>query len=429
MTYNCHLKKINTITGNYEQGEMIFKKECASCHSTNLKNKLIGPPLFEITKKKPIPWLIKWIKNNKKLRLSGDKEANKIYKEYDNIEMNNFEHLSNTTINDLLFYIDTWDQNKDINTKNKNIQKNQHTEFTSNNNESLLLKKTITIGFICISVILLLILYKIYQLLTLINIKTFKEYRKLKNKHLHIIIIKLMKLIIHNKMFIFIMITFCSILSIYKFWYFLMNIDVNTGYQPQQPIYFSHKIHSKINNIHCIYCHYNAKYGKYADIPSISLCMNCHNQITEYKGEYIELNKSKEFYNQEINKIYKYVGWDKTNNTYTNKPKPIKWIKLHNMPDFVYFNHYQHVIIGGEKIKQNKNVKISCYACHGVVENMNEIKITNDLTMGWCIKCHRTTEIDINNYYYKKFYNNLINQKKKITVDKVGGLECNKCHY
>lgn len=418
-----------TIKGDYEKGEKIFKKECTSCHSINLKTKLIGPELFEITKKREISWLTKWITNNSKLRKSGDKLALKIYKDYNNIEMNNFEYLKQEDINNLLFFIDSW-QEKDNHTQNTNQYNNQiNKKINQINQDYYILKKTITLGMICLSVILSIILFKIYKLLNLININTLEEYKFFKNQNSRYkyFLLNICKYIINNKKITFTCITLLVFLNIYTIWTYLMNIDINKGYKPEQPIYFSHKIHAKINQINCQYCHYNAKYSKNADIPSLKLCMNCHNTIKEYKGTYIEKNKNKKFYNKEINKIYRYIGWDKNTNKYINKTKPIEWIRVHNMPDFVHFNHYQHIILGKDNIIKQLKVNKTCQACHGTVENMDEIKMVNDFSMKWCIQCHKVIKINQNNKYYQKYYQNIKNNK--ITVEKLGGTECNKCHY
>lgn len=210
-----------------------------------------------------------------------------------------------------------------------------------------------------------------------------------------------------------------------------MNIDVNKGYQPIQPIHFSHKIHTGINKIDCKYCHSSSQYGKVAGIPSVNLCMNCHNTITEYNGNYIAKNKNKEFYTKEIQKIYKAIGWNPKTREYYDNIEPIQWIRIHNMPDFVYFDHSQHVIIAEEIIKKHKSVDIVCKACHGEVEKMDEIFMANDFTMKWCISCHRTIEI-VNNTYNINYFKELINkqiQNKKPNVSNIGGIDCGKCHY
>lgn len=230
---------------------------------------------------------------------------------------------------------------------------------------------------------------------------------------------------------------FLFLISLFNVWDFLMNIDVNKGYKPKQPIYFSHKIHSNINNIDCQYCHSSAKYGKMAGIPTANICMNCHMSITEYKGDYIESGKNKNFYTKEIEKIYHSIGWDPNTRKYSGETYPIRWVRIHNMPDFVYFDHSQHVITGEKAIKKVKNVDIVCKTCHGEVQEMDEVEMANDFTMAWCINCHRTIEVNMDNKYYTEHFNNIHNNLKKkynkeninLTVNSIGGIECAKCHY
>ncbi|MDO3384272.1 hypothetical protein QWI17_00290, partial [Gilvimarinus sp. SDUM040013] len=166
----------------------------------------------------------------------------------------------------------------------------------------------------------------------------------------------------------------------------------------------------------------SAKYGKVSGIPSPNVCMNCHKTIKEYKGDYFEEElitsgkfadeeAVKNFYTGEIQKMYKAIGWNPETNKYDGPQKPIEWVRIHNMPDFVFFSHAQHVVAGEKAIKKAikdgtipnaKELNIGsgdqvCFACHGRVDEMNEVKMANDFTMGWCIECHRTTEVDMDN--------------------------------
>ena len=205
------------------------------------------------------------------------------------------------------------------------------------------------------------------------------------------------------------------------------------GYQPVQPIYYSHKVHAGINQINCLYCHGSAWESKTAGIPAVNICMNCHKAINEY-------SKGPKLYNEagdeingtaEIQKLYKYAGFDPKNPTKWNASmdKPIEWIKIHNLPDHVYFNHSQHIRAG----------KVQCQTCHGEITAMDEVKQVSELSMGWCINCHRQTKVDFNytegkgnKFYsiYEKFHNDFkAGKMDSITVKDIGGLECQKCHY
>lgn len=186
------------------------------------------------------------------------------------------------------------------------------------------------------------------------------------------------------------------------------------GYQPTQPIRFSHELHAGKHKIECQYCHTTAADGKHSNIPTINTCMNCHKNV----------QNGPEYGKTEIAKIYAAAGWDPAKGDYVNEPKPVEWVRIHNLPDHVYFNHSQHVTVG----------KIPCQSCHGPVEEMKEVYQFAPLSMGWCINCHRQTEVQFasNDYYstYEKIHEDLKKGKlKKVTVETIGGTECQKCHY
>ncbi len=413
--------KVSAI-GNPEIGKDLFKKNCTACHSIDLKKKMIGPPLSGIMEKRKSDWLHKWIRDNKSLRNSGDKDAIAIYKEYGNIEMNSFINLTETQIDDILSFIK---ENPKEKKTNNDINSKVVEEVTE---KQKFLIKILIFFLLIISIILIFILYRMFVLSTLLSgNNTNIVFHKID------FIIKFLYNTLVNKntknwYIIFSVISILLIFNIYFIWIFLMKIDVNKGYQPIQPIYFSHKIHSGINQIDCQYCHSSAKYSKVSGIPSLNVCMNCHITIDEYKGDYIEKGKTRNEYNQEIKKIYYAIGWDPIKRKYNKKVNPIKWVRIHNMPDFVYFDHSQHIITGGNIIKNKKQVDLVCNACHGDVKNMDQIYMKNDFTMEWCISCHKTIENDINNRYYKEYYNKK-NINKKNTIDMIGATECAKCHY
>ncbi|HEX4958307.1 MAG TPA: c-type cytochrome [Lacibacter sp.] len=197
------------------------------------------------------------------------------------------------------------------------------------------------------------------------------------------------------------------------------------NYQPEQPIYYSHKVHAGINQVNCLYCHGGAMEGKHANIPSVNVCMNCHMAINEYKGPALVKEDGTEINGTaEIKKLYDYAGWDPAANKYTKPGKPIEWIRIHNLPDHVYFNHSQHTKAGG----------VQCQTCHGEIQNMGEVYQFSNLSMGWCINCHRETSVKFkdNGFYsmYEKFHNDIKSGKMdSVTVEKIGGTECQKCHY
>jgi hypothetical protein len=226
--------------------------------------------------------------------------------------------------------------------------------------------------------------------------------------------------------------------------YYTINGAIGLGrqqnYQPEQPIYYSHQVHAGVNQISCLYCHGGAQDSKHANIPSVNVCMNCHMAIKEYKGDPIVKEDGTPVNGTaEIQKLYAYAGWNPTTRSYNpdnnhdgqpDGSQPIRWVKVHNLPDHVYFNHSQHVKVG----------KQQCQTCHGNIQEMPEVYQFSDLSMGWCINCHRESKVDFfnketgegNKFYsiYEKFHNDIKNKKlDSVTVEKIGGTECQKCHY
>ena len=186
------------------------------------------------------------------------------------------------------------------------------------------------------------------------------------------------------------------------------------GYQPTQPIKFSHALHAGKNKIECQYCHFTAAESKHANIPSVSTCMNCHAAV----------QSGPQYGKTEIQKIYNAVGWDPATKTYSKEPKKVEWVRIHNLPDHVYFNHAQHVTAG----------KVECQTCHGPIETMDEVYQYSPLSMGWCINCHRNHDVQfVDNAYYntfKKFHGDMkAGDRTRVTVEDIGGTECQKCHY
>jgi cytochrome c2 len=204
------------------------------------------------------------------------------------------------------------------------------------------------------------------------------------------------------------------------------------AYHPEQPIFFSHKVHAGVNQINCLYCHGNAWESKSATIPAVNVCMNCHKAIQSYeKGPELFDGETKIDGTAEIAKLYKYAGFDPKNAAKWNPSmaKPIEWTKIHNLPDHVFFSHAQHVKAG----------QVQCQTCHGEITSMNTAQQFSELSMGWCVNCHRQTKVQFNydstkgnQFYsiYEKFHNDIKSGKMdSVTVKDIGGLECQKCHY
>jgi cytochrome c2 len=435
---------VHAQVGDPSNGEKLFKANCTACHA--LDKQLIGPALGGVVARVKTDanlgtdWLHKWIKDNKALRDSGDKYANEVFQKFNKTEMLQFPNLSDKDIDDILEYTTNppaapaADATKD-GAGAKDVNSAAALEAAKNNDAY---SKIIVASLVVIAGLLLWLLLKLRQLVNLQRSEelstldaaeafSFAEaYEKYKSVGIGILSV-------------------LAIFAAYGVWNWLMWIGVYKGYKPEQPIYFSHRIHAGENKIDCQLCHSSAKYGKVSEIPSLNVCMNCHRMIPEYKGKYLEPGKDRDFYTGEIKKMYDAVGWDNDKQVYTGKTQAIQWTRIHNMPDFVYFNHSQHVVAGERAIidgfnqkhpKKEDQIDVVCKACHGKIDTMNVVQMANDFTMGWCIECHRTTEIDMKNGYNKVYFKNLHDKLKKqfgsgakITVSAIGGLECGKCHY
>lgn len=422
--------------GDPKNGEKLFKANCTACHA--LDKQVVGPALKGVVERLKseqgldTEWLHKWIKDNKSLRASGDKYANEVFEKYNKTEMQVFPNLADKDIDDILAYTTNPPAPEPV--ADPAVPAADATAAAPADKTTT---NIVIISLLAIAGLLVWILVKLRQLVKLgqsedlagLNESRVKSFSEIYEKYHYI-----------GKGLLAVL----AILATYGVWNWIMWIGVYKGYKPEQPIYFSHKIHAGENKIDCQLCHSSAKYGKVSEIPSMNVCMNCHRTISEYNGKYIEPGKDKAFYDGEIQKIYAATGWDPAKQQYTGKTTPVEWTRIHNMPDFVYFNHSQHVVAGEQAIinsfnKKNPDNKIDvvCKACHGKIDTMNVVQMANDFTMGWCIECHRTTEVDMNNGYNKEYFKNLHEKLKKqypqdggkITVDAIGGLECGKCHY
>ncbi len=359
-------------------GKKIFAANCAACHK--LDKKLVGPALGSVAERRSVDWLKSWIKDNNALRASGDADAIAIYEEFNKMPMTAYPQLSDKDLDAIIAY-----------TSHASVLETKAPVIADADKESTRPMSTAWMTYLLLFIILLVVI--------VIFFFSKNEFVKL-------------------------MTTIAVLLGGAYFLYaWMMGLGVDQGYKPIQPIAFSHKIHAGDNKIDCEYCHSNAKHSKLSGIPSANVCMNCHKSISEYTGP-VTAEKDKVFYDKEIQKIYDAVGWDKDNLKYIAgyEEKPIEWIRIHNLPDFAYYNHSQHVTVAGLK----------CQTCHGPVEEMHEVEQFSDLTMGWCLECHKKTELKVkDNGYYAKIHEEFTKKfgVKKLTVANMGGRECGKCHY
>ena len=391
-----------------QKGKSLFNSQCAACHKLN--RKLVGPALKGVSAKYEKEWLYSWIKNSSALIKSGDEQAVAIYEEYNKVAMNAFPNLSNDDIDNILAYTDYVPPKPVAAVSGAPVVENSGSSTT---NDIILL----LLSFILIVLVVLLILIN-KTLKNIISqngvVADDKAYKKG---------IPIWKAFIQNQFLVLVSVVILLLSSAYFAYGYMLQIGVDQGYMPIQPIHYSHKIHSGANQIECQYCHSSAKKSKHSGIPSLNVCMNCHENIAEYNGEEdLEKGYTKDFYTNEIKKLYKAVGWDEDSQSYTGDTEPVKWVRIHNLPDFVYFNHAQHVTVAG----------VDCQKCHGPVEEMEILYQYSPLTMGWCIDCHRETNVKVkDNEYYTKIHEELSKKYgvEELTAAQMGGLECGKCHY
>ncbi len=383
-------------------GEKIYADNCKNCHKP--LEDATGPALKGARKREPNPdWAYKWV-NNVNAMLETDPYAKGLQAKY-GAKMTQF-NLSKEEIKAVLDWADNY------------VEKPKGPEGTPGGQPA----EDNSLLFGILTLILAIIAF------TLIQVNS--SLRKLSDE----------KEGIHrsepvpfyrNKTYLMlgILVLFCV------GGYFTINAAIGLGrmkhYQPEQPIYYSHKVHAGTNQVSCLYCHGGAQDSKHANIPSLNVCMNCHKAIKEYKGEAIYRENGIQVNGtSEIQKLYDYTGWNPNAKRYDRPGRPVQWIKIHSLPDHVYFNHSQHVKVG----------KQQCQTCHGPIQEMPEVYQFADLSMGWCINCHRETKVNFNNpqtgegnkFYsiYEKFHNDIKAGKlDSITVEKIGGTECQRCHY
>ncbi len=392
--------------GDAEAGETLFKANCAACHK--LYKKAVGPALFEVTKKYDREWLYKWINNSAALIASGDAKAIKIYEEFNKSPMTAFPGLSTTDIDNILAYTDTEPPKKDE--KKELITDREGGGGVSNN----IILGALALVFLLL-VVMLVLVNKTLKKIAAANGVVYEEKEKRT---------PLWRVFAENQFLVLATSIFLLLSAAYFMYGYFMQVGVDQGYAPVQPIHYSHRIHAGENQIDCKYCHSSARKSKHSGIPSLNVCMNCHKNIAEVSEDTYAMGQEEYGvdYNKEIKKLYKAVGWDESTQAYTGKTEPVKWVRIHNLPDFAYFNHSQHVTVAG----------VACQTCHGPVEEMEIMSQYSPLTMGWCINCHRETNVNVaGNEYYKEIHDQL--SKKygvdQLTAAQMGGLECGKCHY
>lgn len=395
-------------------GEALWKANCANCHKPDAD--YTGPALKGWRDRVPNEeWIYKWVANPAAM-IATDAYAKSVFEKWKPTVMTGFSNLKKEEVDAIMKYVDDYQPPAPKTAAGGGAA-------APETDNSLLFG------------ILTLVLAVVAFILLQVN----SNLRKLSDEKEGVLRSEPVPFY-RNKAYIM-----AGILVLFGIGgYYTINGAIGLGrqkdYQPEQPIYYSHKVHAGVNQINCLYCHGGAQDGKHANIPSVNVCMNCHMAVNEYKGDpIVKEDGTPVDGTAEIQKLYSYAGWnpktkqynpDNNNDGIPDGARPIEWVKIHNLPDHVYFNHSQHVKVG----KQN------CQTCHGNIQEMGEVYQFSDLSMGWCINCHRESKVDFfnketgegNKFYsiYEKFHNDIKNHKlDSVTVEKIGGTECQKCHY
>lgn len=388
------------------EGESIFNNNCTVCHAIN--QQVVGPALAGVeTRWDDLGTLVSFIKNSQKVIQGGNEYAVNLYNEYNKTLMPAFTDYSDEQILNVIGYIKA-EAAAPVQAETTDDGGGGGDSQVASGGGSGIPSSYLTaiiVGLLIVLVLILLVLVLIISLLTrFLNQKQDLDDadREIVNQKVDVQKVAKSRPFIGIMLFIFLAITVKLVLD------GLYSVGVQQGYQPTQPIPFSHALHAGQYEIECQYCHTGVMKAKSANIPSANICMNCHQQI---KTE-----------SPQIQKIYAAIDFDPETQTYGDNQKPIEWVRIHNLPDLAYFNHAQHVNVGG----------LECQTCHGEIQEMEVVYQASELTMGWCINCHRETQVNAEgNAYYDKLLelHNSENPKEPMRVEDIGGLECSKCHY
>jgi mono/diheme cytochrome c family protein len=398
---------VATLGGDPVAGKALFNTNCAACH--NLDKKMTGPALRGVSDKYDMAWIYKWVNNSSAMIKSGDSKAVAVFEEYNKSVMTSFPQLSTTDIDNIIAYTSEPKAEAPAATGAAAVP-------GTGGSDSGISNEVILGALSLVMLMLVIMLFLVNNVLTKVAKANGIELEKKEAS------LPIWKAFAKNQFLVLVSSIFLLLASGYFFYSWVMQIGVDQDYAPIQPIHYSHRIHAGSNGIDCKYCHSAARVSKNAGIPSLNVCMNCHKNISEVADTTATAEYSKAFYDKQIQQLYDAVGWDRSLQKYTGKTKPVKWVRIHNLPDFAYFNHSQHVTVAG----------IECQKCHGPVEEYEIQKQFAPLTMGWCIKCHRETDVKMEgNAYYTKIHEELSKKYgvEKLTAAQMGGLECGKCHY
>lgn len=379
-----------------QAGDALFKANCTQCHAVN--EKVVGPALGGITKRRPISWIIPWVKNSAKVIAGGDDYAVKLYNDNGKQQMPSFG-LSDKEITSIVAWVTSQEGGATAGVTAGNAAKTDGVDSAGGTAAADGGAGKYADVLLIVLVVVLIVLVVTLVIIANLMRDVLGGRKDLDGRDVEILNQRFNWAGLYNSSALRgIVGVVVGLALLYAGVQSVMAVGLTQGYQPTQPIAFSHKIHAGENNINCAYCHTSVYKGKSANIPSANICMNCHSQI---KTE-----------SPEIKKIYRAI----------ERKQPIQWVRVHNLPDLAYFNHSQHTQVGG----------IQCQTCHGPIQNMEVVYQYSALTMGWCINCHRETPLNTKGNAY---YDNLVklhdksNNAVPFTVSSNGGTECSKCHY
>jgi len=386
--------------GDIEKGKVLYSNNCAQCHAVTAED-LIGPGLKDVRKRTPgEDWLKKWIRNSSAVIATGDAYAVGVFNKYNKIQMSNFPNLTDDDITGILDYIDSANapQKAAVAAGGAAVIGAAANQSGDSGSPSSLF----TFVLVALLVVMLLVLGVLLVIVTILSKAVQPSVAMLEGTPVGgATLVDRLRTGLTNTVN-------NPIIRSVVVWLFVLivakvvidgsfSVGIQQGYAPKQPIQYSHKLHAGQYKIDCNYCHTGVNKGKSATIPAANICMNCHGVIKKESPE--------------IQKIYAAI----------EQNRPIEWIRVHNLPDLAYFNHAQHVNVGN----------VQCQTCHGEIEKMEVVEQRSSLTMGWCIDCHRKTEVNTkdNAYYDKLVALHRKETKEPLKVANIGGLECSKCHY
>ncbi len=441
-----------------KEGKQLFQNNCGSCHNKNMKDNMTGPALGGVEERwaaYPREDLYSWIRNSQAQINAGHPRAVELWNAYKPNIMTSFPQLTDAQIDNILAYV------------NCTVAGNcpGAPVITTTGPQTPVEKPDNTGLFIILALILAFLAVVLARIVSNLNymIKVREGNAPARRQ-------TLVELLTSKTVVAFVIFALV-VLGGYTTVNRAIKLGRQQGYAPEQPIKFSHATHAGLQKIDCQYCHDGARRSKQSVIPAANTCMNCHKAV----------KVGSQYGTAELTKIYASIGFDPSTDKYiegydkmskseietiykkwisdtyikdkgtldatgeraietqwngivaalTNEESgddkiygPIEWVRIHNLPDHAYFNHSQHVSVG----------KVACQTCHGPVEEMEVVKQAMPLSMGWCINCHRQTEVKFaDNEYYKTYarYHEEIakGQRSKVTVEEIGGLECQKCHY